>query len=54
MDVKGGAGSVRKSDRSLMEELAGGHPEAMGALYERYKGRLRTVVLGILDEKGAR
>jgi RNA polymerase sigma-70 factor (ECF subfamily) len=51
MDVKGGAGSVGKSDRSLMEELAGGHPEAMGPLYERYKGCLRTVVLGILDEE---
>jgi RNA polymerase sigma-70 factor (ECF subfamily) len=51
MDVKGGAASAGKSDRSLMEELAGGHPEAMGLLYERYKGHLRTVVLGILDEE---
>ena len=51
MDVKGDACSIGKSDRMLMEELVGGCPEAMGTLYERYKVRLRTVVLGILDEE---
>lgn len=51
MDVKGGAGNGGKSDRSLMEELAGGHLEAMEPLYERYKVRLRTVALSILDEE---
>ena len=50
MNVNAGACEVRKSDRMLMEELVRGHSEAMGALYERYKVHLRTVVLDVLDE----
>ena len=51
MNVKDDVSCIGKSDRSLMEELAGGHPEALGPLYERYKVRLRTVALSILDEE---
>jgi len=51
MDVNGAACDAGKSDRMLMEELVGGRPEAMRALYDRYKVRLRTVVVGILDEE---
>ncbi|MBV9489550.1 MAG: sigma-70 family RNA polymerase sigma factor [Verrucomicrobia bacterium] len=40
-----------KSDRALIEELIGGNPDAMGALYTRYRVPLRTVILGVLGEE---
>jgi len=51
MDMKGDAWSPEKSDTALMRDLVEGKPDAMDAIYHRYKAHLRLVILSVSHEE---
>jgi RNA polymerase sigma-70 factor, ECF subfamily len=50
MGAQRDAWGPEKSDAELMKELLEGHPEAMAAIYQRYKTPLRSVIVSVSHE----
>jgi RNA polymerase sigma-70 factor (ECF subfamily) len=50
VNVKSAAWSPKGSDTELMEAVIEGDPDALAAIYHRYKAHLRAVTLSVLHE----
>lgn len=51
VNVKGDAWSPEESDTVLMKAVIEGNPDAMAAIYHRYKAHLRSVTVSVLHEQ---
>jgi RNA polymerase sigma-70 factor, ECF subfamily len=51
VNVDGDAWNPEASDTALMRAVIAGNPDAMAAIYHRYKAHLRSVTLSVLHEE---